>query len=41
MMVEMQSDVFSQEDSVVGLRITTEKSILNYCNYLDVAIVVN
>lgn len=41
MMVELQSDVFSQEDSVIGLRITTEKSILDYCSYLDVAIVVN
>lgn len=36
----MQSDKFSHQEPIIGLRITTEKSLLNYCGYLDVAIVV-
>jgi hypothetical protein len=40
MMVELQSDKFSQEDPVVGIRITTEEQILDHCSYFDVAIVV-
>lgn len=39
MMMELQSDKFSSETPTIGFRITTEERILDYCSYLDVAIV--